>query len=115
MTKIQEYLAALPEDKKALFIPVFGSVDKFYTVVYMIIRNEHVTDQEKPERYEDRLQVIRQVKNKVEELVSSYHLPKEHKDPFDRIMIWQAIKNNMVFLSVDSKMEKYAEYGLKLF
>lgn len=50
-----------------------------------------------------------------EELVSSYHLPKEHKDPFDRIMIWQAIKNNMVFLSVDSKMEKYAEYGLKLF
>lgn len=23
-----------------------------------------------------------------EELVSSYHLPKEHKDPFDRIMIW---------------------------
>ena len=74
MTKIQEYLAALPEDKKALFIPVFGSVDKFYTVVYLIIRNEHVTDQEKPERYEDRLQVIRQVKNKVEELVSSYGL-----------------------------------------
>ena len=67
MTKIQEYLAALPEDKKALFIPVFGSVD-------LIIRNEHVTDQEKPERYEDRLQVIRQVKNKVEELVSSYGL-----------------------------------------
>ena len=64
MTKIQEYLAALPEDKKALFIPVFGSVDKFYTVVYLIIRNEHVTDQEKPERYEDRLQVIRQVKIK---------------------------------------------------
>ena len=61
MTKIHEYLAALPEDKKALFIPVFGSVDKFYTV-------------EKPERYEDRLQVIRQVKNKVEELVSSYGL-----------------------------------------
>ena len=74
MTKIQEYLAALPEDKKALFIPVFGSVDKFYTVVYLIIRNEYVTDQEKPERYEDRLQVIRQVKNKVEELVSSYGL-----------------------------------------
>ena len=35
MTKIQEYLAALPEDEKALFIPVFGSVDKFYTVVYL--------------------------------------------------------------------------------
>ena len=74
MTKIQEFLAALPEDKKALFVPVFGDMDKFYTVVYLIIRNEHITDQEKPERYEDRLQVIRQIRGKVEKLVSSYGL-----------------------------------------
>ena len=74
MTKIQEFLAALPEDKKALFIPVFGTVDKFYTVVYLIARNEHVTDMEKPDRYEDRLQVIRQIRSKVEDLVSSYGL-----------------------------------------
>jgi len=74
MTKIQEFLAALPEDKKALFIPVFGDVDKFYTVVYLIARNEHVTDMEKPDRYEDRLQVIRQIRSKVEDLVSSYGL-----------------------------------------
>ena len=74
MTKIQESLATLPEDKKALFIPVFGNVDKFYTVVYLIARNEHVTDMEKPDRYEDRLQVIRQIRSKVEDLVSSYGL-----------------------------------------
>ena len=74
MTKIQEFLAALPEDKKALFVPVFGNVDKFYTVVYLVTRNEHIADQEKPERYEDRLQVIRQVKSKLEALVSSYGL-----------------------------------------
>lgn len=74
MTKIQEFLAALPEDKKALFIPVFGNVDKFYTVVYLIARNEHVTDMEKTDRYEDRLQVIRQIRSKVEDLVSSYGL-----------------------------------------
>lgn len=74
MTKIQEFLATLPEDKKALFVPVFGNVDKFYTVVYLIARNEHVTDMEKPDRYEDRLQVIRQVRSKVEDLVSSYGL-----------------------------------------
>ena len=74
MTKIQEFLATLPEDEKALFIPVFGNVDKFYTVVYLIARNEHVTDMEKPDRYEDRLQVIRQVKSKGEDLVSSYGL-----------------------------------------
>ena len=74
MTKIQEFLAALPEDKKALFVRVFGDMDKFYTVVYLIIRNEHITDQEKPERYEDRLQVIRQVKSRLEALITSYGL-----------------------------------------
>lgn len=74
MTKIKNYLADLPEDKKALFVPVFGNVDKFYTVIYLIIRNEHITDLEKPERYEDRLQVIGQVKNKVENLVTSFGL-----------------------------------------
>lgn len=74
MTRIQEYLAALPEEKKAMFAPVFGDVDKFYTVVYLITRNEHLTDQEKPERYEDRLQVIRQVKSRLEAMISSFGL-----------------------------------------
>ena len=67
MTKIQETLVALPEEKKALFIPAFGDVDK-------IARNEHVTELEKPDRYEDRLQVIRQIRGKVEKLVSSFGL-----------------------------------------
>ena len=58
MTKIQETLVALPEEKKALFIPAFGDVDKFYTTVYLIARNEHVTELEKPDRYEDRLQLV---------------------------------------------------------
>lgn len=74
MTKTQEYLAALPEEKKAMFVPVFGDVDKFYTVVYLITRNEHLTDLEKPERYEDRLQVIRQVKSRLETMISSFGL-----------------------------------------
>ena len=74
MTEIQKTLAALPEEKKALFVPVFGDVDKFYTVVYLIARNEHVTEQEKPDRYEDRLQVIRRIRSKVEKQVSSFGL-----------------------------------------
>lgn len=74
MTTVQKTLAELPEEKKALFAPVFGDIDKFYTTVYLIARNEHVTDQEKPDRYEDRLQVIRQIRNKVEKLVDSFGL-----------------------------------------
>ena len=77
MTKIQEYLAKMPEDKKELFIPVFGNVEKFYTAAYLIARNEHITEQEKPDRYEDRLQVIRQIRNGIENLVTSYGLAGE--------------------------------------
>lgn len=77
MTKIHQFLADLPEEKKAMFAPVFGNVDKFYTVVYLIARNEHVTDQEKPDRYEERLQVIRQMRRRVEERVSSFGLEGE--------------------------------------
>ncbi|SEF44215.1 hypothetical protein [Parabacteroides chinchillae] len=78
MTKIQETLAALPEDKKIQFIPVFGDIDTFYTVVYLIARNEHITDIEKPERYEDRLQMIRQIRAKVKCLVNSFGLDGEN-------------------------------------
>ena len=79
MTKIQETLVALPEEKKALFIPAFGDVDKFYTTVYLIARNEHVTELEKPDRYEDRLQVIRQIRGKVDRKstrLNSSHQPQ---------------------------------------
>jgi PIN domain nuclease of toxin-antitoxin system len=49
-----------------------------------------------------------------DELITFYKLPIEHKDPFDRIMIWQSIKSEYNFLSVDNQMEKYKKYGLKV-
>ena len=49
-----------------------------------------------------------------EELISFYKLPIEHKDPFDRIMIWQSIKSEFYFLSVDNQIEKYKKYGLRI-
>lgn len=74
MTIIQQYLFELPEEKRQLFTPVYGTVQKFYTTVYLITRNEHVTDQEKPERYEDRLKMIRLVKTKIEEQLTEWGL-----------------------------------------
>jgi PIN domain nuclease of toxin-antitoxin system len=49
-----------------------------------------------------------------EELITFYKLPMEHKDPFDRILIWQSIKSDYHFFTVDSEMEKYKKYGLKI-
>lgn len=50
------------------------------------------------------------------ESMSSYNeLPqvKNHKDPFDRIIIWHCIKNNFYFVTQDSKIEEYQKFGLK--
>ena len=48
---------------------------------------------------------------------STYHLLKAvyHKDPFDRMLIWQAIQNGYTFISMDEKIKKYRSEGLKLF
>lgn len=72
-----------------------------------------VTPEEFFQEIENSFLICKPLKN--EELISSYNLPREHKDPFDRIIIWQAIKNEMVLLSVDSKMDSYVNYGLVMF
>ena len=74
MTKVQTILAELPIETRKQFTPIFGNIDKFYTTVYLIARNEHVTEQEKPDRYEDRLQVIRQIRIRVEKILDSFGL-----------------------------------------
>ena len=50
-------------------------------------------------------------------LFSSYYkLPKKenHKDPFDRMLIWQAINNDFALISNDEKIKQYINNGLKL-
>ena len=37
-----------------------------------------------------------------------------HRDPFDRMLIWQAIKNNLSLLSKDKNIALYRSVGLKL-
>jgi len=48
---------------------------------------------------------------------STYHQLKAtyHKDPFDRMLIWQAIRNDYTFISVDTNVKKYKSEGLKVF
>ena len=44
-----------------------------------------------------------------------YKLPKiSHKDPFDRLIIWQGIQNNLTIISKDSRFKGYFKYGLKV-
>jgi PIN domain nuclease of toxin-antitoxin system len=38
----------------------------------------------------------------------------DHKDPFDRLLIWQAINSNLTLLSYDQKLSQYRPQGLRL-
>ena len=38
----------------------------------------------------------------------------EHKDPFDRLLIWQAISHKLVFVSQDKACAAYRKQGLKV-
>jgi len=48
------------------------------------------------------------------DLITSYKLPRYHKDPFDRFLIWEAIKNDYILMSVDKRIDLYKKQGLKV-
>ena len=44
-----------------------------------------------------------------------HHLPRmAHKDPFDRLIIWQAISHKRQLISHDSAFAEYRKLGLKV-
>ena len=45
---------------------------------------------------------------------STYHElnANHHKDPFDRMLIWQAIRNNLILISSDVNILRYKSEGL---
>jgi PIN domain nuclease of toxin-antitoxin system len=49
------------------------------------------------------------------EAASFHRLPRfGHKDPFDRLIIWQAIQRDLFLISGDRQFNEYQDYGLKL-
>ena len=51
----------------------------------------------------------------LEEAALFYQLPRiSHKDPFDRMLIWQAISHNLILISKDTQFENYSQYGLQI-
>lgn len=49
------------------------------------------------------------------EVSTFYKLPKiKHKDPFDRLIIWQSINRNIPLISKDEALTEYKNFGLKV-
>jgi PIN domain nuclease of toxin-antitoxin system len=62
------------------------------------------------------LQIGFDIKHLSPEDSSTYHRLKAtyHKDPFDRMLIWQAIRNDYTLISIDDHVKKYISEGLKI-
>lgn len=71
-TKAEEALATLSHEQSLLASALFGSVEAMYETIYLIAKNEHLTELDKLERYEERLTMIRAVRTKVEQLLSAW-------------------------------------------
>lgn len=50
-----------------------------------------------------------------DELASFHRLPRTaHKDPFDRLITWQALQNKLTLISKDQRLADYSGLGLKV-
>jgi PIN domain nuclease of toxin-antitoxin system len=56
------------------------------------------------------------IEMKERETITFHELPlkENHKDPFDRMLIWQAITNDMILLSKDTLIKQYEKNGLRI-
>lgn len=51
----------------------------------------------------------------IKTVASYYKLPKtSNKDPFDRMLAWQAINSDCILLTQDRDFSDYEDYGLKV-
>ncbi len=81
-----------------------------YSLGKLVFHN--LSPEELFQEIEDSFLKCRTLRN--EELITFYKLPQEHKDPFDRLMIWQCIQSDLIFVSADSTVSRYKKYGLKV-
>ena len=69
-----------------------------------------------PEEFYDELEesyyLCKEINNR--DIISSYRLPYYHKDPFDRFLLWEALRNDFIFINADSKMEDYEKEGITI-
>lgn len=50
-----------------------------------------------------------------EETAGFHRLPRRaHKDPFDRMLIWQCLQRNWTFVTRDQALSEYQALGLKI-
>jgi len=47
-------------------------------------------------------------------IATSYQLPQRHGDPFDRMIVWEALQYDRVLLTTDEALREYEQDGLRI-
>lgn len=63
----------------------------------------------------DQFYDFRELDLNLADTISLYKLESTiHKDPFDRMLIWQALQHDLTFISEDENINRFQEIGLKV-
>jgi PIN domain nuclease of toxin-antitoxin system len=73
---------------------------------------DNLTPEEFFEELENSYYICKEIGNV--DIITNYKLPVYHKDPFDRFLIWESIRNDFLLLSVDETLIRYKKDGLKI-
>jgi PIN domain nuclease of toxin-antitoxin system len=107
--KIKELL--LDEDNDIYYSPVnLWEISIKYGLKKLELNG--LTPEEFYKELKDSHYLCKEVNN--EDLITNYQLLIHHRDPFDRFLIWEAIRNDFILMSIDSNIELYKKDGLKV-
>ena len=82
-----------------------------YSIGKLILKN--VTPEKIPSLMIKSGYIVEEVSSEC--MASFYKLPKEyHKDPFDRLIIWESINKGFFLLTRDRKIKMYSTHGLRV-
>lgn len=67
MTPTEIYLSKIQNTILDSFKPIFKDIARFYSICYLIIKNEHILSQEQPELWETKIKTVQWFKDKIEQ------------------------------------------------
>jgi len=104
---------AIQNSENEIFISVitFWEISLKYGIGKLELEN--ITPEEIPDKSKEiNIETIELTEN---EASTFFKLPKiKHKDPFDRLITWQAINRNITLISKDKAMKAYKDFGLRI-
>lgn len=63
----------------------------------------------------DQFYEFRELNLEMEDAATFFRLDSQiHRDPFDRMLIWQALQHGLTFITDDEIIKRYQEIGLKV-